>query len=98
MKQFKTKEELDKYINENIPDPNENPENPFESALKVGFWDYQKRIAETLESEGYDLDDLVADGHAYDINGHTNNGWLYEDEADMEYIKSEGIQVEIRKR
>ena len=40
-------------------------------------------VAIALESEGYDLDDLVADGHGYEIDGHTNNGWLYEDEVNL---------------
>lgn len=36
-----------------------------------------------LIADGYtDLDDLVADGHAYQIGRHKNNGWLYRDEID----------------
>lgn len=92
MKQFKTKEELDNYIDDKTPDVS------FENILEFDYFDHIKKIAETLEADGYDLDNLVEDGHGYELAGHTNNGWLYEDEADMEYIKSEGIQVEIRKR
>ena len=36
-----------------------------------------------LIADGYtDLDDLVADGHAYQIGEHKNNGWFYRDEID----------------
>ena len=36
-----------------------------------------------LIADGYtDLDNLVADGHAYQIGEHRNNGWLYRDETD----------------
>lgn len=59
--------------------------------------DMQKMLQELLDM-GYDLDDLVADGHAYSFGGHKNNGWLYEDEADKEYLEMHGIQCELRKR
>lgn len=78
MKQFYNKEELDKHIEEFL--------------TSSGFYDNlgpfelpkpdMHAIAAQLESEGYDLDNLVADGHAYEIDGHTNDGWLYEDEVD----------------
>lgn len=56
-------------------------------------------IIEKMLEEGYtDLDNLVSDGHAYMIGTHTNNGWIYEDEADIEYIKKTGSNVEVRKR
>lgn len=36
-----------------------------------------------LIADGYtDLDNLVIDGHAYEIGGHRNNGWFYRDEID----------------
>lgn len=39
-----------------------------------------------LISAGYtDLDNLVIDGHAYELGGHKNNGWLYRDEIDFNY-------------
>lgn len=36
-----------------------------------------------LTSDGYtDLDNLVEDGHAYQLGSHTNNGWVFRDELD----------------
>lgn len=70
---------------------NELNERVEEILTESGFYDKLKpfeflrpdmhKVAIALESEGYDLDDLVADGHGYEIDGHTNNGWLYEDEV-----------------
>lgn len=57
--------------------------------------DYLKDLIE----DGYtDLDNLILDGHGYQIGDHTNNGWIYEDEADMYYIKATNAKVEVRKR
>lgn len=56
-------------------------------------------IIAKLLADGYtDLDNLVLDGHAYMIGSHTNNGWLYEDEADINYLKFIGKKVELRAR
>lgn len=52
-----------------------------------------------LLADGYtDLDNLISDGHRYAISGHTNNGWLYRDEADMNYIKQINCEIELRER
>jgi len=56
-------------------------------------------IIDALMADGYtELEDLVEDGHAYEIGGHSNNGWLYKDEADLEHIKETGLDVELRER
>lgn len=58
-----------------------------------------EEIIKDLIDDGYtDLDNLVLDGHGYQIGNHANNGWLYEDEVDMYYVKSKNIMLEIRKR
>ncbi len=58
----------------------------------------EEKIVNRLTSEGYNLDDLLEDGRAYQLLNHTNNGWLYEDEADLVYIAQTGRTVELRKR
>ena len=92
-KYFKTKQEFDDYLNEKIysnrsvEDILLNPEISDEDVISAFI------------NEGYtDLNNLVKDGHAYRIGKYTNNGWLYEDEADLEYIKANGIKRELRKR
>lgn len=94
-KQFKNKEELDKWINEK--DAEIYPERD--------IWDIEpckmtdEEIISALIAEGYvNLDNLVEDGHGYEIAGHTNNGWLYKDEADLIYIEEMGLNVELRKK
>lgn len=96
-RQFKNKEELDKWIagkNEEL--------HPWAGR---DLWDIdpcpmsREEIINALIEEGYtDLDNLIADGHAYEIAGHTNNGWLYKDEADLNYIKEMGLDIELRER
>ena len=93
MKQFETKEMLDAWIEEKFY--RKNTENVWDLTLTDAT---DEEIVKALAGEGYDLDNLVADGHAYEIGGHTNNGWLYEDEADKFYIESNGLSVELRKR
>lgn len=94
MKQFETFEELKSWLNENSL-------YSFESMEDFLNYDMEKETeyqAAKLIEEGYDLDNLVADGHGYDFAGHKNNGWLWEDEVDFDYIKETGIKIEIRKR
>ena len=56
-------------------------------------------IIAALITDGYtDLDNLLANGHDYQIGSHTNNGWLYVDEADIDYIEREKRDVELRVR
>ena len=96
-KQFKTSEQLSEWIklkNEELY-PCEDRD----------IWDIDpcpmsdEEIINALIADGYtDLDNLVQDGHAYEIGGHTNNGWLYIDEANLDCIKEMGLDVELRER
>ena len=92
-KYFKTGEEFDEWIH-----------NRFFKMEKVedilNFYDpTAEEMIEALIEDGYtDLNNLVEDGHGYQIGEYTNDGWIYEDEADIEYIKSHGIKRELRKR
>lgn len=91
-KYFKTKKEFDKYINAKF-----NSDTLLDMLAKQGPTD--EEIIDALITDGYtDLNNLVEDGHAYQIGEHTNNGWIYEDEADIAYMESQGIKREIRKR
>lgn len=95
-KQFKDEKEFDKWIDENYgqePNPDRDP-----------VWDltpyWEDRIpeaAERLETEGYDLDDLFANGHRYEFAGHANNGWLYRDEV-ADIAEAEAAGIELRER
>ena len=94
MKQFATKEDFNKWI-----------EKKFYSNITVEEMLLGTRtpsdddIISALIEDGYtDLDNLVADGHAYQIGTHTNNGWLYADEAGLDYIEREKRDVELRVR
>lgn len=90
VKQFEDKDEFNRYIS-NVG------KSDFDDMMHGGV--SEKDIVKSLLADGYtDLDDLVADGHAYQIDGHTNNGWLYADEADMDYISNSVRQIEIRER
>lgn len=89
-RRFENKEELDKWIDKRFPVP------------KEWTWDMhepsQEAIAAKLVEEGYDLDNLLADGHDYEINGHTNNGWAYRDEISPEFIEELERQGKVRER
>lgn len=92
-KYFKTKEEMSNYINEKFMN-----HDSLEDML-TAHEPTDEEIIDSLVADGYtDLDNLVVDGHAYQIGEHTNNGWLYEDEADMAYIEANGIQIKLKKR
>lgn len=89
-KMFKNKAVLDEWIKHKFPAP------------KEWTWDIcepsQEEIAQKLIDEGYDLDNLLADGHDYEINGHTNNGWAYRDEIALEFIEELERQGRVRER
>lgn len=52
-----------------------------------------------LVAAGYtDLDNLVSDGHSYQIGIHTNNGWLYRDEIDEYFAQIPEERIRDRKR
>lgn len=89
MKQFRTKESLEQWIHDNFY---KGPDNFWDAGFSPDMGEAAKRLA----AEGYNLDKLVKNGEAYEIDGHTNNGWILEDEADPEYadaLRSEGRLV-----
>ena len=93
MKQFKNREDAEAY------------ETALAKKLYGDGLDLYKRIYMTdqefidaLIKDGYDLENLFADGYGYMIGNYTNNGWRYEDEVDMDYYKASGATYEIRKR
>lgn len=93
MKQFKNKEEFNAYIWKN--QVKKQPET-LEDML---FFDKNndrtvEEIIELLEKDGYNLNNLIENGHYYEIGEYTNNGWLYEDEL----YGIENWKNEIRKR
>ncbi len=92
-KQFKTKEDLDKWLNDRFPE--EEKEWTFENVIKsFSNESYDpKAVALKLIEEGYDLDDLIADGESYQIDGHTNNGWSWAYKDDLKYLESVGTDM-----
>ena len=69
-KQFKNKEELIKWLEKNFPAPECEP---FSATFTPP--DYKGAPAK-LEEEGYNLTNLTANGEGYNIEGHTNGGWV----------------------
>lgn len=88
MKQFKNFEEMEKWIADHFALSVE------EQLFGYDEEEHTNKIMQKLTEEGYDLDDLLEDGHAYQLGEHKNNGWLYEDETDS----FTSANVEIRKR
>lgn len=86
-KQFETKNELEKWINDNFPVK--------ESADFFSFPESpnMKEVAKRLSDEGYDLDDLTANGEAYDVDGHTNNGWFWAYKDELSWLESVGTDM-----
>lgn len=70
MKQFKNIEELESYI----MSCNHEDENELFGVREATT----EEIIEKLVEDGYDLENLTADGYVYDIGGHTNNGKIIE--------------------
>lgn len=93
IKYFKTEQELHNYINEKFI------KNMTLEEMLVSQGPTDEEIIDALLQDGYvDLNNLVENGHAYEIGEFTNNGWLYEDEADLEYMQTHGTKCELRKR
>lgn len=86
-KQFKDKNELDDWIAVNFPAGSTNNffEMPEEPDMEI--------VAAKLEAEGYDLDNLTANGEGYEINGHINNGWFWAYKSDLQWLKSVGTDM-----
>lgn len=89
-KQFETKEELLKWVEMRFPEPEEEwtvdggiPEAPYTN----------KEVAAKLLEEGYDLNDLTANGEAYEIDGHSNNGWFWAYKDELSWLKSVGTDM-----
>lgn len=92
-KQFKTKEDLDKWLNDRFPE--EEKEWTFENVIESfsnASYD-SKAVALKLIEEGYDLDDLIANGESYQVDGHTNNGWSWAYKDDLKYLESVGTDM-----
>lgn len=87
MKQFRDKVELDKWIENNFPVA--NTVNFFELPSKPDM----ESVAEKLVDEGYDLENLTANGEGYEINGHTNNGWFWAYKDDLKWLESVGTDM-----
>ena len=81
-KQFETKEAFDEWmVNFKKAYLEKQGDSLFEQLMAPALTD--EDYINGLLADGYtDLDDLVADGHAYQIGEHKNNGWLYHDEID----------------
>lgn len=95
-KQFETKDEFNFYINRlNI---RKSEGMSLMDSLMAGPAT-EAEIIDSLIRDGYtDLDNLTADGHGYQLGSHTNNGWIYRDEADLVYITASGRMTEVRER
>lgn len=86
MKQFNTKAALEKWIEKNF-------QRERNGVLDIDIPLDLEKVEEKLIADGYDIENLVKNGHAYDINGHANNGWLFDDEVCEEFsdnLKAEG--------
>ena len=86
-KQFKNKEEMDKWIEANFQRKQagnffEMPEDPDMAA-----------VSKKLEADGYDLDNLTENGEAYEINGHANNGWFRAHKDELGWLESVGTDM-----
>lgn len=81
-KTFKRKNEFDKWIaNFRKNYMEKHGKNLFDQMMVKGLTDDDYICG--LISDGYtDLDNLVEDGHDYQIGSHTNNGWIFRDELD----------------
>ena len=96
-KYFRTKEEFDQWI----LDFRKNYRKTYGdelfaqlSALEPTDKDY---ISGLLGAGYTDLDNLVADGHAYQIGSHKNNGWFYSDEIDKYFSDIPEDRIQDRK-
>ena len=86
-KQFETKNELEKWINDNFPAKESTDFFSFQESPNM------KEVAKRLADEGYDLDDLTANGEAYDVDGHTNNGWFWAYKDELSWLESVGTDM-----
>lgn len=85
-KQFANKKELDAWVEENFPVKKEN-------VFAMPEMTDEKEIANKLTEEGYDLDDLTANGEGYEIDGHAKNGWTEVYKEDVKWMESAGYDM-----
>lgn len=85
-KQFANKKELDAWVEENFPVK-------YEKVFTMPEMADEKEIANKLLEEGYDLDDLTANGEGYEVDGHTNNGWTEVYKEDVKWMESAGYDM-----
>ena len=88
-KQFKTKNDLEKWIEDNFPLPELEKKDFFTFLEKPS----EEEIAKKLFEEGYDLDNLTANGEGYQIAGHKNNGWFYAYKDELPWLESVGTDM-----
>lgn len=91
MKQFESRKEMDEKCKE--------LRDKFSEELTAEEWfldDLDDKIAATLEAEGYDLNNLVADGDYYQISGHTNNGRRWRKELSINNYVSFEFEDEMK--
>lgn len=91
-KQFATKEEFTEWIQE-------HQDRSLEANLNGTQYPTDDEFLRLLADDGYtEFDNLTANGQGYAFCGYTNNGWLWEDEADLAYIKRTGRKTEVKKK
>ncbi|MEM5795163.1 MAG: hypothetical protein AAGU23_02640 [Bacillota bacterium] len=95
-KQFATKRDLDEFCGKWEEENFSTFEEKIEAMLHPG--DHGERIASDLLAAGYDLNDLIADGHGYQLGSHTNNGWAYRDEIYWDSLESMEREGRVRER
>lgn len=88
-KQFATKNDLEKWIEDNFPVPELDKKNFFAFNEKPS----EEEIAKKLSEEGYDLDNLTANEEGYQIAGHRNNGWVYAYKDELSWLESVGTDM-----
>lgn len=86
-KQFKDKNELDRWIEDHFPA--KQTDNFFEMPEEPDMAAVQKK----LEADGYNLDDLTANGENYEINGHSNNGWFWAYKSELKCLEESGVDM-----
>ena len=86
-KQFKDKNELDRWIEDHFP--YESTDNFFEMPEEPDM----AAVAEKLEADGYDLDNLTENGEDYEINGHSNNGWFWAYKSELKCLEESGVDM-----
>ena len=90
MKQFKDLKSLNSWITKNFPDPRNGEE---------FIWDIEpyipdmNEVSKKLIEDGYDMNNLTANGEAYEINGYSNNGWVAASKDEACWMSSAGYDM-----